>query len=55
MNGQEEKPGTGSESGIYHERQQKELCAMHALNNLFQVQGAFTKKDLDELCNKWEI
>ncbi|XP_041364493.1 josephin-2-like isoform X2 [Gigantopelta aegis] len=52
MNGQDEKPGNGTDSGIYHERQQKELCAMHALNNLFQVQGAFTKKDLDELCNK---
>lgn len=37
---------------VYHERQMKELCALHALNNLFQSQTAFTKKDLDEICNK---
>ena len=38
---------------VYHERQMKELCALHALNNLFQSGCAFTKKDLDEICNKW--
>ncbi|XP_069124665.1 josephin-2-like [Argopecten irradians] len=35
---------------IYHERQVKELCALHALNNLYQDKKAFSKKDLDEVC-----
>lgn len=26
-----------SKTPIYHEKQVKELCALHALNNLFQV------------------
>lgn len=38
------------EIGVYHERQVKELCALHALNNLFQDQKAFCKKDLDDIC-----
>lgn len=28
---------TTSKPTIYHEKQVKELCALHALNNLFQV------------------
>lgn len=35
---------------IYHEKQVKELCALHALNNLFQEKQAFTKRELDEIC-----
>jgi josephin len=34
---------------VYHEKQVKELCALHALNNLFQNK-CFTKQILDELC-----
>lgn len=41
---------TKSTNGIYHEKQMKELCALHALNNLFQDRQAFTKKDLDDIC-----
>ncbi|XP_076666009.1 josephin domain containing isoform X1 [Andrena cerasifolii] len=37
---------TGS---IYHERQLNELCALHALNNLFQKKG-YTKEELDQIC-----
>lgn len=37
---------------LYHEKQVKELCALHALNNLFQDKKAFSKKDLDEICLK---
>lgn len=37
---------------VYHERQSKELCALHALNNLFQSGCAFSKKELDEICVK---
>ncbi|XP_014663168.1 PREDICTED: josephin-1-like [Priapulus caudatus] len=35
---------------IYHEKQVKELCALHALNNLFQEENTFTKQVLDEIC-----
>ncbi|ESP04017.1 hypothetical protein LOTGIDRAFT_177803 [Lottia gigantea] len=41
------------EDAPYHERQQKELCALHVLNNLFQDKNPsdrFTKKDLDDIC-----
>lgn len=36
---------------IYHERQSKQLCALHALNNLFQ-NSSFSKQDLDTLCKE---
>ncbi|OWF52734.1 josephin-2-like [Mizuhopecten yessoensis] len=39
-----------AKSDVYHERQVKELCALHALNNLYQDKKAFSKKDLDEVC-----
>ena len=38
---------------IYHEKQSKELCALHALNNLFQSEKAYAKKDLDDICYKY--
>ncbi|XP_022903386.1 josephin-2 [Onthophagus taurus] len=34
---------------IYHEKQVRELCALHALNNLFQSRE-FTKEELDQIC-----
>lgn len=37
---------------IYHERQSKQLCALHALNNLFQDSQAFKKHDLDTICKE---
>ncbi|KAL1140980.1 hypothetical protein AAG570_000906 [Ranatra chinensis] len=37
-------------NGIYHEKQVRELCALHALNNLFQERDAFSKAELDEIC-----
>ncbi|KAK6638351.1 hypothetical protein RUM44_008780 [Polyplax serrata] len=42
---------------IYHEKQVKELCALHALNNLFQNK-TYDKKELDGICetlapNSW--
>ena len=37
---------------IYHEKQARELCALHALNNLFQDDQAFSKSDLDNICYK---
>lgn len=33
---------------IYHERQSRQLCALHALNNLFQDGSAYSKTDLDK-------
>jgi hypothetical protein len=38
---------------IYHEKQCKQLCALHALNNLFQSVNAFTKTDLDVICQTY--
>uniref|UniRef100_A0A1B6DIB6 Josephin-2 n=1 Tax=Clastoptera arizonana TaxID=38151 RepID=A0A1B6DIB6_9HEMI len=48
----------GTNKEIYHEKQVKQLCALHALNNLFQEQGAFNKTALDAICqslspNNW--
>ena len=40
------------EVDIYHEKQSRQLCALHVLNNLFQDQFAFTKSDLDAICNR---
>jgi len=37
---------------IYHEKQSLMLCAIHAVNNLLQTQGAFTKKQFDEICSQ---
>uniref|UniRef100_F6VV86 Josephin-2 n=2 Tax=Ciona intestinalis TaxID=7719 RepID=F6VV86_CIOIN len=37
---------------VYHERQHFELCALHALNNVFQDPNAFTKEQLDEICSR---
>ncbi|KAI3387910.1 hypothetical protein SNEBB_009157 [Seison nebaliae] len=34
---------------IYHERQHLQLCAVHALNNLFQSQ-MFDRMDFDDIC-----
>lgn len=36
---------------IYHEKQIKELCALHALNNLFQQRHFFSKLELDSVCH----
>ena len=35
---------------VYREKQVKEMCALHSLNNLFQ-EKFFTKQTLDMLCN----
>ena len=37
-------------NGVYHEKQSRALCALHALNNLFQDGKAFSKSDLDNIC-----
>lgn len=37
-------------SFIYHEKQVRELCALHALNNLFQQKDAFQRGELDTIC-----
>lgn len=38
-----------SNSHIYHERQRRMLCAVHALNNLMQSRR-FEKSELDKIC-----
>ena len=44
--------GAHLDGDIYHEKQARELCALHALNNLFQDDRAFSKNDLDNICYK---
>jgi len=39
-----------SSVAVYHEKQSLMLCAIHAVNNLLQCQGAFTKRQFDEIC-----
>lgn len=34
---------------IYHEKQRRELCALHALNNVFQDGTAFSRDSLQEI------
>ncbi|KAJ8722955.1 hypothetical protein PYW07_004135 [Mythimna separata] len=41
-----------SKQTIYHEKQVKELCALHALNNLFQTRGTYSKTELDAICSR---
>ncbi|XP_075689696.1 josephin-1 [Rhinoderma darwinii] len=51
--GDKEKSGSESQeplpAHIYHEKQRRELCALHALNNVFQDSGAFTREALQEI------
>ncbi|XP_037074085.1 josephin-2-like [Pollicipes pollicipes] len=37
--------------GIYHEKQVRELCALHALNNVLQDRQ-FTERQLDAICDE---
>ncbi|XP_033122159.1 josephin-2-like [Anneissia japonica] len=37
---------------VYHEKQRWEMCALHALNNIFQDGKAFNKQKLDEICQR---
>ncbi|XP_022819377.1 josephin-2 [Spodoptera litura] len=41
-----------SKQTIYHEKQVKELCALHALNNLFQMRATYSKSELDAICSR---
>ena len=50
--GKKGKIGSANEALIYHEKQSRELCALHALNNLFQDGTAYSKCVLDEICTK---
>lgn len=38
---------------IYHEKQRRELCALHALNNVFQDSNAFTRETLQEIFQRY--
>ncbi|TRY77522.1 hypothetical protein DNTS_028240, partial [Danionella cerebrum] len=43
-------PPTSSQSPvIYHEKQHRELCALHALNNVFQDGAAFSRDTLQDI------
>lgn len=38
------------EHKILHEKQRQQLCAVHAMNNLFQDMEACSKEEMDEIC-----
>ncbi|KAK6471596.1 josephin-1 [Huso huso] len=38
-----------SQHAIYHEKQRRELCALHALNNVFQDATAFSRETLQDI------
>ena len=40
---------------IYHEKQRRELCALHALNNVFQDSNAFTRETLQEIFQRYHL
>jgi hypothetical protein len=48
-NNEELIDSNGLTVSIYHEKQVKEMCALHALNNLFQ-ENFFSKSILDKIC-----
>ena len=52
LKGMDKKNDSCSTHQVYHERQRFELCALHALNNVFQDPMAFTKEQLDEICSR---
>ncbi|XP_059537517.1 josephin-1 isoform X1 [Myotis daubentonii] len=43
------EPPQAAPPRIYHEKQRRELCALHALNNVFQDSGAFSRETLQEI------
>lgn len=45
-------PPSVTPATIYHEKQRRELCALHALNNVFQDGTAFSRDTLQEICQR---
>ncbi|XP_006012547.1 josephin-2 [Latimeria chalumnae] len=43
--------GAALADSIYHEKQRLELCAIHAVNNIFQ-EKVFSKEGADEICKR---
>lgn len=37
---------------VYHEKQRLQYCLLHALNNLFQEQGTFSRADLNRIAER---
>jgi hypothetical protein len=37
------------EKTLYHEKQKRQLCLLHTLNNIFQHQE-YQKEELDQIC-----
>lgn len=42
-------PASPKPPAIYHEKQHRELCALHALNNVFQDGAAFSRDALQDI------
>lgn len=43
---------SGQEIEIYHERQRLQMCAIHAVNNLFQGAQILRKEEMNEVCKE---
>ncbi|XP_022947023.1 josephin-like protein [Cucurbita moschata] len=43
---------TSEDCRVYHERQKLQFCLLHALNNLFQENDAFTRANLNATAEK---
>ena len=42
----------GKEVQIYHERQRLQMCAIHAVNNLFQGAQILKEEEMNEVCKE---
>ena len=52
MDNKEDGNELKNENGIYHEKQRRQLCLLHALNNLLQGK-VFAQSDLDQICERF--
>nr|CAD2170534.1 unnamed protein product [Meloidogyne enterolobii] len=51
MKRQDPSCSSSEKQQIYHEKQRKQLCLLHTLNNLFQ-RREFSQQELDEICER---
>lgn len=42
----------GQKLEIYHERQRLQMCAIHAINNLFQGSHILGKEEMNDVCKE---
>ena len=40
------------DQAIYHEKQRLQMCAVHAINNLFQGSNVLKREDMNNICKE---